>query len=194
MVLSEINKLVISLPDRHDRRKECRKELEGFGTYQFVNGVFDVVPRKGIAQAHKNCIQIAIQNEWDNVLIMEDDVCFQGKEKTIPYLHECLRNLPSNWDMLLGGVYDSNCILPYNNYWDRTETFCGLHFYIANRSIYDRILACDGSIHIDRWINLNNNRDCFVTKKFVATQRAGKSDNTGQVQNYEAKLKHFRLL
>lgn len=181
MNFTELNKLVINLPERTERLAEFKKELIYLpcSNIQVMPGVKDKTVYKGIAQAHLNAILLAKQNDWHEVLIMEDDCVFQGKEQTYDYLLNALEDAPADWDILLGGIYFGN-VVPFNNYWNKVGEFCGLHFYIVNSKAYDKILKYDGTQHIDRFMNSKNRLNCYVTKKFLATQRDGYSDNQGK--------------
>jgi len=196
MKLNEINKLVIHLPERTDRFDSLLTEVMflGEGPMQIVNGIRDPNPMIGIGQAHINCILLAKQKEMPYVVIMEDDVLFNGKEKTLDYINTALKNAPNDWELLLGGVYFAERKKPYNEFWDKVGQFCGLHFYIVNSSAYDKILEYDFKEHIDRWMNTGNRLNCYVAKKFFATQSNGYSDNVKQKVNYESKIKKFELL
>lgn len=192
---TELNKLVIHLPERVDRFEAFNKELIYLpcNNLQYVNGIKHHHPYKGIAQAHLNCVMIAKQNEWPAVLIMEDDVVFQGKERSYDHLLNCLANVPEDWDILLGGIYFGKPT-PVNDHWAKVGEFCALHFYIVNEKAYDKILEWPGDHHIDRWINEKGKLNCYVMRKFIATQRNGHSDNTGSNVNYTDRLKKYKLL
>lgn len=182
MNFTELNKIVINLPERTERLKEFKQELVYLpcSNLQIVSGVKHTQSFKGIAQAHLNAILIAKGNEWHEVLIMEDDCVFNGKDQTYDYLLNALNDIPADWDILLGGIYHGK-IVPFNNYWSKTGEFCGLHFYIVNSKAYDNILEWDGTQHIDRFMNLKGLRlNAYVTNKFIATQRDGWSDNQGK--------------
>jgi glycosyl transferase family 25 len=185
------------LPSRTDRLKSFVEQIKYLDSYaQKVNGVEHDKPMLGIAQAHINSILIAKQNEWPEVLIMEDDVVFQAKEKTLPYLNEALKNLPEDWDVLLGGVYETRHLTKTNEYWSRTGEFCGLHFYIVNSKAYDKVIeGYDERTHFDRWVNKGGKKlNCYVTNKFIATQSNGMSDNVKKVVDYSDRIKRFSLL
>lgn len=196
MNFTELNKLVINLPERTERLEAFKKELVYLpcSNLQYVAGIKHQEPYLGIAQAHLNCILIAKQNEWPAVLIMEDDVKFQGQSQTYDYVLNCMANLPPDWDVLLGGVYFSTGIKSYNQWWNKVGEFCALHFYIVNAKAYDKILEYDGSQHIDRWMNLKGRLNCYVANKFFATQRDGYSDNTKSKTDYGILLKKYKLL
>jgi hypothetical protein len=192
----ELNKLVINLPERKDRLEAFKQELIYLpcSNLRYVPGIRASSPMVGIGQAHVNCVMIAKQNEWPAVLIMEDDVTFNGKDMTYDHVLSCLENLPPDWNILLGGIYYSKGREDYNKYWQRTGEFCGLHFYIVNSNCYDHILKYDGKMHIDRWMNQKGELNCYVAKKFFATQRGGYSDNVQAKVDYKDKLKKFNLL
>lgn len=193
MILSEIPKLVINLPERADRLELLKKELSGWD-YEIVPGVkHDLFSFKGIAQAHINCVLIAKMREWHTVLIMEDDLVL--RRGAVEYFNNALQHAPDNWDILLGGLYNSKGLTTHNEYWDKTKEFCGAHFYIASERVFERILSWNGRQHIDRWINLGGNQlNCYVVKKFIATQRNGFSDNVKKNVDYSDKIKKFQLL
>lgn len=196
MDLSSIPKLVINLPERTDRLENFVKQMKYLNCEASrVNGIKTHRARIGIAVTHMACINIAKASKWDKVLIMEDDVVFQGKEKTLPYLTEALKNVPDDWEVLLGGVYEARRITPVNEYWGSIGEFCSLHFYIVNSKAYDKILQWDGHHHIDRWVNKNGERTkCYVTRKFIATQSSGWSDNVMKRVDYTHMIKRFDLL
>lgn len=196
MNFKDLNKLLINLPERADRLKQFKAQTYlPLSNLQTVSGIRNhSQPMLGIAQAHLNCISIAKGNEWDKVLIMEDDCIFQGGVETFDYVLSCLENIPKDWNVLLGGIYEG-VIVPENQYWNKIKgQFCGLHFYIVNSNCYDSILAYDGTQHIDRWINLKGGLNCYVAAKFFATQSDGFSDNTGKNEDYKNKLDKYKLL
>lgn len=189
-----LNKLVINLPERKDRLENVKLQLSG-QEYSIVEGIKEEKSLNGIAKSHLKCVQIAKDNKWQNVLIMEDDLVLRPKFEE--YLNHCLYNVPTEWDVLLGGVYLSKNTQRYNDHWDKIGEFRGLHFYIVNQSAYTKVLSyelgCDQ--HIDAWMNRHGKRlNCFVTKKYVATQMVGYSDNVKAHVNYEHLISNKKLL
>lgn len=195
-MLSEITKLVINLPQRSDRLTILNKELKYIGSpdYKVIEGVKHENPIKGIGLAHLNCILYAKMNHLPYILIMEDDVRFQGKEKTLDYINQCLSNLPRKWDVLLGGYYNLHSKMRGNEHWDKIGEFSGLQFYIVNSSAYNKILTYDFKDHIDIWLNQNNRLNVYAPKKLFAIQQVGYSDNDKSFVNYDHRLKNFDLL
>lgn len=187
---------VINLPERSQRLIEFKEELKYIGSpkLEVIPGVKLHPVHRGIGQAHLNCIKYAKNNDLEYVLIMEDDCYFPAKEKTLKYFMESFNNAPPNWDVLLGGVYYSENIRPFNEHWNKIGEFCGLHFYIVNKKAYDVILGYDFYQHIDRWMNQKNRLNCYVANKFFALQKSGFSDNTGQNENYTHLLHKCSIL
>lgn len=193
--LNKINKCVINLPHRPEKLKQVKEEIDSFfdnTDFQLVNGVIEESPHKGIAQAHMNCISLAKSNNWDNVLIIEDDLQFRPNAKE--YAINAFKDVPSDYNILLGGLYSSDKLIPYNEYWQETKEFCGLQFYIVNSNAYDTILNFKKNSHIDRFMASTGNLKSYVTNKFFAIQRAGISDNVGMYKDYTDYLKEFELL
>lgn len=186
MDLRSLNKYVISLPHRTDRLSLVQKELEGWD-YTVIPGVLKDNPVHGIAQAHLNCIQ-----QPGHVLIMEDDIVLRNGAEN--HFNQALQHAPEGWDILLGGVYETKGLAPVNEYWDQLKGFCGLHFYLVNEKAKEKILNYDfnSNQHIDRWIGKNFN--CYVLKKYIATQRSGFSDNVKKEADYSHLIKKSQLL
>jgi hypothetical protein len=193
-MLSSINKLVINLPERTDRLIKFyeRADTIGLTNVKIVNGIRKHTPFHGIAEAHMECIKIAKANNWDKVLIMEDDVMFsQGFTE---YTTKVFNDLPTNWDILLGGIYHARTSVSVNSNWNKVSEFCALHFYMVNSRAYDKLLTYDYTQHYDRWIG-RLGINCYVPKKLFAIQEDGFSDNVGKVTDYNnTYLKKFDIL
>ena len=189
-----LKKLVINLPERIDRLESVKTQLKD-AEFTIVHGVISDKPLLGIAKAHLNCIEYAKMHDWDKVLIMEDDVVLRPNFET--YLNHCLYNAPNDWDILLGGIYNNKGIQNYNDFWDKVGEFRGLHFYIVNKNAYDKILLYppEKMQHIDAWMNRHGRGlICYVTKKYIATQSSGYSDNVKASVDYSHLINNKKLL
>lgn len=197
MDLDFIPKYIINLPERTDRLRSINSELKWLffdESYTLVDGVRSTKAKDGIAMSHLSCIKSASEMFAPYCIIIEDDCVFQAKEKTREYVYKALENLPDDWDLLLAGVYESKRSQPFNEYWFKTNEFCGLHFYIVKNTAYEKILSFDSDSHIDRWMARDSGLNCYVSKKFFATQLNGFSDNVKKDVDYSDKLKRFELL
>jgi len=196
-MVKDINKIVINLPERVQRLHDFKQEfqyLQSYTGYYTVSGVIEDRPEKGIAKAHHNAIRMAKEKGWDKVLIMEDDVMFPGKDKTVPYMEEAFKKLPENWDIIVGGVYYLRNETKVNNYWRRIGEFCALHWYIVNEKAYDKLLSFEYTGHYDRWMG-KQGLNIYLPRRFWAIQRDGWSDNVKKETDYnKTRLKQFEIL
>ncbi len=189
------NTCLINLPNRPEKLESAITEMKSFfdnpGFFK-VDGVIESSPYLGIAQAHINCIQLAKECGWKRVVIIEDDIEFMPGAKE--YANECFKNLPDDWDILLGGLYSTDKLTPYNEYWQHTREFAGLHFYMVNEKAYDTILNFKKNMHIDRFMAGQGKLKCYVANKFFAIQKPGHSDNVNMYRDYSEMLTKFELL
>ena len=198
--LNNIHKFCINLPDRNDRLDKFKESLVRIipnGSFELIDGVINKIPRIGIWQAHQNCIALAKHLDLDCVLIMEDDL-YIPSDRAAEFAMNAFSECPEDADILLGGIYTSAGLIPYNQFWQQTKEFSGLQFYIVFKKAYDIILNENKYIaHIDRWMAnpKNGNLKCYVTNPFCAIQYDGYSDNTKKETNYNRfLLNKFNLL
>jgi len=65
------------LEERKDRRKSCEDLLNKIFEKDKIirfNAIKDNNGAIGCTKSHIECLKLAIENEWDNVLIVEDDI------------------------------------------------------------------------------------------------------------------------
>ena len=186
-----MDKYVINLPHRVERLARFKEEIKYLfdDEIHVSSGVVKPIIYHGIADAHLAVIRKAKEANLKEVLIMEDDIYIPGKERGKEHMLKCFDNLPSDWDVLLGGVYWSKALAPYNKYWNKTLEFAALHFYVVNQKAYDKILSYDYTQHIDRWIG-QSGLNCYVPSKFFAIQYDGFSDNVQKETKYNEKYLH----
>jgi GR25 family glycosyltransferase involved in LPS biosynthesis len=180
----QINSILINLPKRKDRlihsEKELLKVLDSFNCF-ISQGFTCESTTIAIREAHKGCISFAKSNNFENILIIEDDICLRDNSKE--YFNELLNNLPIDYDVCTFGIYSGKVIeLENNKYWNKINKFAGLHFYIVNSKAYDKIIQYEGTQPIDHWIGMNLN--CYISKLHFAYQLDGWSDNAKAFTNY----------
>jgi GR25 family glycosyltransferase involved in LPS biosynthesis len=97
--------IYINLDSRTDRKEKIEKVLEGF-SYRRLSATKHEYPFVGCVLSHIRALQIAIQNQWEYVLIMEDDMEWNNFEKNYPVLQELLTK---PFDVIvLGGILVSH--------------------------------------------------------------------------------------
>lgn len=95
--------LYINLAHRIDRKDKILKTLKLIDVdenkIQRVEAtLFELCGHIGCGQSHVNALDIAIKNNWNTVMILEDDFVFtQTKE----YIDEIIKNLPSDYDLVM---------------------------------------------------------------------------------------------
>jgi glycosyl transferase family 25 len=151
----------------------------------------DLAPsRVAATKSHLGVIQMAKDNNWDNVLVLEDDVKFLDHADIIlsQALKE-LKNLPE-WDILYLGANSMDTIKQISGHVGQmTAAFCG-HAYVVNKHFYDTLLSYDWNEYliIDQWL-LNICRDprfkVYTVLPIIAIQYSSFSDIEGKSVNYE---------
>lgn len=163
-----------------DRLARLVDELDknGIKDFELWDGIVDPKSnQKGINQSHKQIVEYAKLADWDEVLIMEDDVRFCG-EGSFQYF---LTNKPQDFDIYLSGIYMGE--ISENK---TVKAFSGFHCYIVNSRFYDTFLSVPDDLHIDRALaNLGTYKVCYP---FAAIQYNGFSTNTKREENYDSLL------
>ena len=132
-----IEKVVyINLEHRNDRRKHIEEQLSIFPPEKIerFNAVYE--PQRGhlgCSKSHIEVLKLAIHNNWNNVLVVEDDMQFNNFDES----YKILKNLGSNpYDVIvLGGtalICDTNSYRLYN--------CCCTTGYIVANHYYSKLL------------------------------------------------------
>lgn len=160
-----------SRPERWDLACSQFKKVGIQGYVQRVPGVVHSDPRVGCLKAHFNCVQDAIDNKYENILIFEDDVFFTKFDDVIfPEVTKFLEN-NRRWDLFyLGG----NVMYPANFLHKHVfrSRFFSTHAYIINQRAYSK--ALNATIPIDKWYALN--MVSYGLYPYIATQSETYSD------------------
>jgi GR25 family glycosyltransferase involved in LPS biosynthesis len=104
------NAFYINLLSRPDRKKHVEDQLEKIGIKaERFNAIKLKNGAVGCSMSHLKCLEIARTNNWDHVLIVEDDILFLNPALFIHKLNEFLSN-HKNFDVLL---FAGNNMPPY---------------------------------------------------------------------------------
>ena len=165
---------IINLVERTDRNYIMEQQVKKF---KFEYEFFDAVRGKhsfGPGMSHCKCIDYALGNKLDMILVSEDDV--KLKEDTISRLRDLMKILPSDWDMFLGGASGLNNCIRVNNDIFKVGDFSGLHFVVYREKSYTKVL---------KWLNAKKSRGFRKFGKYPHIDRfLGKMSKGGNLNIY----------
>jgi hypothetical protein len=190
-------KCVIHNPKRGDRWNTFSREVREQGIEDIVVVPSVHIHRRApmnISEAHKNCVRLAIEEDRDMVMILEDDVRFTSIGSYQEFMSR-ISLLPPDWNMFLSGVYDGH-IIPLDDKVARVKEFSGLHCYIVHKRFYEDFLDADPRINIDKALSGKAfaNHTCYLAYPMVAMQYDGFSDNVNRQTNYNSLIQgRFKL-
>lgn len=207
--------LYINLTERIDRKIHVEKELHkiGISTFSRFNAI--KLPQKpgsaaiSCSLSHLACLQLAKQENWEHVLIVEDDIEFTNPEIFKTSMNQFLSSP-------YGKTFDV-CLIAGNNYppFDTISSFCvkvnrcqtttgylvNNHYYdtlIENISFGINMLLKDPEervglkytkyqlmYSIDKWwFKLQQKDNWYLITPLTVTQKIGYSDIEGRNINY----------
>jgi glycosyl transferase family 25 len=193
------NALYINLAMRTDRKKHVEEQLlnigiksKRFNAIELKNGAV------GCSMSHLKCLEMAKQNNWEHVLITEDDILFLNPTLFVNQINTFLNN-HKNFDVLL---IAGNNMPPYTKIDNscvkvtRCQTTTG---YLVKQHYYDTLinnyregikkLIGEPSKHtlyaIDKyWFKLQEKDKWFLIVPLTVTQREDYSDIEKRRTNY----------
>ena len=195
------NAFYINLESRSDRKVWCEKQLQSvgikasrFNAIKLKNGAI------GCSMSHLKCLQIAKEQGWDHILIVEDDIEFTNPTLFKTQFDKFLTNTPKReWDVVL---LAGNNMPPYEEASDycvkvtrcqtTTSYMVNGHYFdklIANINQGIKLLMKEPDKHriyaIDKyWFNLQQQDKWFLITPLTVTQREDYSDIEKRVTNY----------
>jgi glycosyl transferase family 25 len=189
----------INLETRTDRRQHVETQLQNIGiTANRFNAIKLNNGAIGCSMSHLKCLQIAKENNWDHVMIIEDDILFLNPNVFKNQLNKFLQNHKDFDVVLIAG----NNVPPYQKIDDccikvyRCQTTTG---YIVQKHYYDTLINNikegvkqlikypDQHIvyAIDKyWFQLQEKDNWFLITPLTVTQREDYSDIEKRPTNY----------
>jgi glycosyl transferase family 25 len=168
-------------------KEHKQKQLNVLNECNKINQQFDFLlvdknyedPTFGCLTSHLKCIKNAKENNYKNILIMEDDVIFDLNvielvKKTYTF------NLPSNYEMIQLG-YNLNAGYRYDIGIIKLLSAQAAHCYILNESVFDFIL----DTIMDDWTKYSQWNNHYELEKLV-------NFNTRAIDLFYAKFIHSR--
>jgi hypothetical protein len=191
-----MKKFVIHLPEQRERLKSLTYEMNRFYLdYTICPGVKMNPGWKGISESFKRIIRENI-NE-DQILIFEDDVKFTS-DKSIIKFFDAIKELPDNWDILLGGSYWYEEEVNLGNL-IKVKDFCSLHCVLIRKSAYEVFLSHHDKARadLDRYLgelSSEGKLNVYLCNPMIAVQYNGFSFNRNKPVNYDNLLRKFNIL
>jgi hypothetical protein len=182
--LHDIPIIILNLYDQPQKLVETKKELiyNGFTNIKHVvqgERVSKKNKLRATALMHKSAIITAALNCWPEVLIVEDDFLFSSQNSP-EFMEEAWQNIPDDWHIFTGGTYyiSKRALYFADKKYIKHGEFSGLHFYVANQSVYDHILACSYRRSLDWEVNWNNDINVYCAYPSCTKERNGYSDGS----------------
>jgi GR25 family glycosyltransferase involved in LPS biosynthesis len=195
--------LFINLESRKDREIELMDEFKKLDIpIHRMNAIQLKNKRVACSMSHLKCLEKAKNNNWDHVLIVEDDIQFLNPTIFIENLNQFLSS-EIKWDVLL---FAGNNVPPYTKYSDfcvkvnKCQTTTGYlvlnHYYdtlIKNIKEGITLLIKTPNDHffyaIDKhWLSLQEKDNWFLITPLTVIQREGFSDIENKNTNYSSLL------
>jgi glycosyl transferase family 25 len=189
----------INLLSRPDRKQHVENQLkkiginaDRFNAIKMVNGAI------GCSMSHLKIIETAKANDWDHVLIVEDDILFTNPILFVNQFNKFLSNHKSFDVVLIAG----NNVPPFKEIDDtcvkvtKCQTTTG---YLVQKHYYDTLIDNykTGILHlmknpdkpvvfaIDKyWFNLQQIHNWYLITPLTVTQREDYSDIEKRATNY----------
>jgi GR25 family glycosyltransferase involved in LPS biosynthesis len=189
----------INLASRPDRKQHVESQLKTLGiTAERFNAIKLPNGALGCSMSHLKCLEIAKENNWPHLLIVEDDIKFLKPELFKSQLNLFLTNHKS-WDVVLIG---GNNIPPYTKIDDtcvKVSTCQTTTGYLVNGHYFDTLIENFRSgikkliefpqqhviYAIDKyWFQLQKRDNWFLIIPLTVTQREDYSDIEKRPTNY----------
>jgi len=130
----------INLLERLDRKEHVEGELKSLGiTGERFNAIKLPNGAIGCSMSHLKCLEIAKENKWSHVLIIEDDIKFLNPELFKKQINTFLSN-HTEWDVV---IFGGNNVPPYEKIDDTCvkvnscQTTTG---YLVNGHYFDTLI------------------------------------------------------
>jgi len=191
--------LYINLESRPDRKQHVEQQMNVIGiNVQRFNAIRLENGAIGCSMSHLKCLEIAKKNEWDHILIVEDDILFLNPDLFKNQLNKFLKKHKTFDVLLIAGnnlppyqKIDDSCVKVY-----RCQTTTGYlvqkHYYdtlISNMREGIKLLVSNPAQHVlyavDKyWFKLQEKDNWYLITPLSVTQREDYSDIEKRQTNY----------
>lgn len=172
---------VINLPERTDRLLEVAEELYKWNIpYELVNAIKHENGAEGLRLTVEKIFREAVENEWESVMIFEDDAMFvESCGNPNITMNEVVKQLPPTWDILyLGAQCTTGFKLRKSPNLLLVENAFATHAWALSLHGMKEILMAGLDAPIDNCIvaKIQHHGNTYITYPLLCTQRPGVSD------------------
>lgn len=192
----------INLDYRTDRWSECQEEfakhnliVKRFSAFDGKNleKIEGLSPGKvGAIYSHREVIKFAKDNQFENILILEDDVEFDDNLNKMFF--EFINEIPKNWDMIFFGanhsknnIWMKEPLIEVSNHVYKIIRSYANHCYVVRHAAYDRLIEVlskkdkPSDVLIS---DIQGELNCYLFRPHLAWQRASYSDIEEEFVDY----------
>jgi len=194
----------INLENRPERNLDTIVELKKLGIKKpnRFDAIKHEIPLVGCAMSHIACIEKAKELNWDYVIIFEDDIKIEGKNKLIEKFNKFIKY---DFDVLYLGCWNYVKPIQVERDLSRVVKASCFHSYVVKSHYYDTLInnlkegielklkdPNNGNYNNDEYISILQAKDRFYCIVPIhITQRDGWSDNFNEVRNYSKVIQYI---
>jgi len=188
--------LYINLDERMDRREHTEQEFKRLGLPGLrVQAVKTKPGQLGCALSHVKCLEIAKENNWDHVMICEDDMLFVKDAQMVKDRFNTFLSRHKDWDVIALGIniidgtyiddstariqkaHCTTCYIVRKEYYDVLLN----NFKISAERLYSKTINSEVDVI---WQSLQKRDRWMTILPYLAIQRDGVSDIAGNGKEY----------
>ena len=136
------NVIYINLDSRIDRRTHFESQFHKMGFQpQRFSAIRNADGAIGCSMSHVACMELAIKNGWDHVLVCEDDATITNPGQLVHQTTQFLNRFGDAWDVLLLAGNNHQPFRPVSPECVRVANCQTTTAYLVRRPYFERLLA-----------------------------------------------------
>lgn len=170
----KIQTFLINLPNRVDRKNNILNEFSGKTEFSIniVEPEYNVNPNVSLWETFKVIAERSIQEDFDYVLICEDDHIFTNfyqPDQLFKYIDEAMKRQS---DVLLGGVSSFQSVFSVCNGLIWVERFTGTQFTILFKNFFNKIISANFGLYDSTDYTISDlSENKFFIFPFISVQK-----------------------
>lgn len=171
----------INLPKRIDRLLLFVDEMDKYNIpFEIFNAIENENGAEGLRQTVELILKEALDNNYKQILIFEDDAYFVCDPN--PIMELAIKELPEYWQILyLGGQASNGFNRRQSQSLLQLDTCFATHAWALSNNAIKTILAEGLKAPIDNFLvdTIQKEQKCFITYPLLSSQRSGESNIGG---------------